>query len=72
MKRTAKYVSESRYFRDVRLTFACTIRPKRRYLVVSEFITACLEESTLLDEEGKSSNPSNLTRANGAFKEFVP
>lgn len=29
------------------------IRPKRRYLVVSEFITACLEESTLLDEEGK-------------------
>ncbi|KAF9785002.1 DNA ligase 4 [Thelephora terrestris] len=28
-----------------------TSEPKRRYLVVSEFITACLEESTLLDEE---------------------
>jgi len=28
-----------------------TSKPKRRHLVVSEFITACLEESTLLDEE---------------------
>lgn len=27
-----------------------TSKPKRKYLVVSEFITACLEESTLLDE----------------------
>jgi DNA ligase-4 len=28
-------------------------RPKRRHLVVSEYIQACLDEQTLLDEEGK-------------------
>jgi hypothetical protein len=33
--------------------FVYVLRPKRRYLVVSEFITACLDESTLLDEDGK-------------------
>ena len=53
MKRTSKCVSETQPFWDVRLTFTRTIRPKRRYLVVSEFISACLEESTLLDEEGE-------------------
>ncbi|KAG5652620.1 hypothetical protein H0H81_004349 [Sphagnurus paluster] len=30
-----------------------TSKPKRRYLIVSEFIDACLEEQTLLDEEGE-------------------
>ena len=29
-------------------------RPKRRYLVVSEYIQACLDEQTLLDEEGEN------------------
>jgi len=72
MKRTSKYVSETRYFWDVRLTFACTKRPKRRYLVVSEFITACLEESTLLDEEGKFLLSSGLSSGSRIFKEFVP
>lgn len=28
-------------------------RPKRRHLVISEFIRACLDEGTLLDEDGK-------------------
>jgi hypothetical protein len=27
-------------------------RPKRRHLIISEFIQACLDEETLLDEEG--------------------
>jgi DNA ligase-4 len=53
MKRTSKYVSERQPFWGIHLTFACAVRPKRRHLVVSEFITACLEECTLLDEEGK-------------------
>ena len=53
MKRTSKYVLETQSFLGVCLTFACAVRPRRRHLVVSEFITACLEESTLLDEEGK-------------------
>ncbi|KAG6891205.1 hypothetical protein C0995_008457 [Termitomyces sp. Mi166 len=30
-----------------------TSKPKRRHLVVSEFVQACLEEETLLDEEGE-------------------
>ncbi|KXN86594.1 DNA ligase 4 [Leucoagaricus sp. SymC.cos] len=29
-----------------------TSRPKRRHLVISEFIEACVEEKTLLDEDG--------------------
>lgn len=29
-------------------------RPKRRHLVISEYIQACLDEATLLDEDGKS------------------
>ncbi|KAG6812748.1 hypothetical protein H0H92_000794 [Tricholoma furcatifolium] len=35
-----------------------TSKPKRRHLVVSEFIQACLEEETLLDEEDTSILPS--------------
>ncbi|KAH7914811.1 ATP dependent DNA ligase domain-containing protein [Hygrophoropsis aurantiaca] len=31
-----------------------TSQPKRRRLIVSEYILACLEEETLLDEEGKT------------------
>ena len=31
-------------------------RPKRRHLVVSEYIQACLDEQTLLNEEGKESS----------------
>ncbi|KAJ3571822.1 hypothetical protein NP233_g3508 [Leucocoprinus birnbaumii] len=30
-----------------------TSQPKRRHLVISEFIEACVEENTLLDEEGE-------------------
>ncbi|KAH9839814.1 DNA ligase 4 [Rhodofomes roseus] len=30
-----------------------TSKPKRRHLVISQFIQACLDEATLLDEEGK-------------------
>ncbi|KAJ7252709.1 DNA ligase 4 [Mycena haematopus] len=30
-----------------------TSKPKRRHLVISEFIQACLDESTLLDEDGE-------------------
>lgn len=29
----------------------CTSRPKRRRLVISDYVTACLEEESLLDEE---------------------
>ena len=29
-------------------------RPKRRHLVLSEFIEVCVEEDTLLDEDGGS------------------
>jgi len=28
-------------------------RPKRRRLVISDYVTACLEEESLLDEEGE-------------------
>lgn len=28
-------------------------RPKRRRLVISDYIQACLDEETLLDEEGE-------------------
>jgi hypothetical protein len=31
-------------------------RPKRRRLVISDYVTACLEEESLLDEEGEWSN----------------
>ncbi|KAF8638944.1 hypothetical protein AX16_010418 [Volvariella volvacea WC 439] len=31
-----------------------TSKPKRRHLVISEFIQACLDEETLLDEDGAS------------------
>ncbi|KAJ7760471.1 DNA ligase IV [Mycena metata] len=31
-----------------------TAKPKRRRLVISEFIQACLDEETLLDEDGKN------------------
>lgn len=58
MKRTSKYVAETRPSHDPHLIFACVVRPKRRHLVISEFITACLEESTLLDEDGEF--PKNL------------
>ena len=58
MKRTSKYVSEMLLFWDVYLIFPRVVRPKRKHLIVSEFITACLEESTLLDEEGEF--PENL------------
>lgn len=27
-------------------------RPRRRYLIISDFIQACLDEETLLDEDG--------------------
>lgn len=38
-------------------------RPKRRYLVISEFITACLEEDTLLDEDcGYSLSERHISR----------
>lgn len=30
-----------------------TSKPKRRNLVLSDFVQACIEESSLLDEEGK-------------------
>ncbi|KAF8202540.1 DNA ligase IV [Pholiota molesta] len=30
-----------------------TAKPKRRHLVISEYIRACLDEGTLLDEDGK-------------------
>lgn len=29
------------------------IRPKRRHLVVADFIRACAEEDTVLDEDGE-------------------
>ena len=64
MKRTSKYVLGTRV-RDVHLIFARAVRPKRRHLVVSEFITACLEESTLLDEEGKFLEGLQLERGSG-------
>ena len=53
------------------LNFVHAIRPKRRHLVVSEFINACLEESTLLDEEGKFLKASK-SRANEFLKNFYP
>jgi hypothetical protein len=28
------------------------LRPKRRYIIITDFITACIEENTLLDESG--------------------
>lgn len=31
---------------------AYSYRPKRRHLVICEFIEACIEENTLLDEDG--------------------
>lgn len=31
-------------------------RPKRRHMVISEFIQACLDEDTLLDEDGMLSH----------------
>ena len=40
--------------------------------MVSEFITACLEESTLLDEEGQFPYLFNSVRANGLPKNLYP
>jgi hypothetical protein len=34
-------------------TAEANIRPKRRRLVISDYVPACLEEESLLDEEGE-------------------
>ena len=49
MKRT----SQSVIFTPNSYTKLTMRRPKRRYLVVSEYIQACLDEGTLLDEDGE-------------------
>lgn len=36
-------------------------RPKRRHLVISEFVRACLDEETLLDEDGRWRSTIRLT-----------
>jgi hypothetical protein len=36
-------------------------RPKRRYMVLTDFITACLEEETLLDESGETARLCQAT-----------
>ena len=49
MKRTSKYV-------DMHIRFLAVLkricRPKHRNLVLSDFIEACIEENTLLNEAG--------------------
>ena len=75
MKRTSKYVAETQPSHDPHLIFTCAVRPKRRHLVISEFITACLEESTLLDEDGKfpKKPPTRAYfRADGHSKNLYP
>ena len=49
-----------------------TAQPKRRHLVISEYINACLEEDTLLNEEGECARFMSDCRPNGAPIEFVP
>jgi hypothetical protein len=34
-------------------TAEANLRPKRRRLVISDYVSACLEEESLLDEEGE-------------------
>ena len=53
MSQTAKYVRvlKSQQTSD---RYICISRPKRRRLVIAEFVQACLDEGTLLDEEGNS------------------
>jgi hypothetical protein len=46
-------------------------RPKRRHLVISEFIEACVEENTLLDEDGEWRNCCGVDRLT-RFLEFMP
>lgn len=46
-------------------------RPKRRHVVISEFIEACVEENTLLDEDGEWRNLLGATRLRRVL-EFMP
>lgn len=50
-------------------------RPKRRHLVISDWVDACVAEETLLDEEGKQTF-SSFTEAfqvvDQQFAEFNP
>jgi DNA ligase-4 len=52
MKRTSKSASPL-LFTALHASQNFHARPKRRHLVISEFIQACLEEGTLLDEDGE-------------------
>ena len=38
---------------STRIDVFSIVRPKRRHLVVADFIRACAEEDTLLDEDGE-------------------
>jgi hypothetical protein len=49
MERTAKYVHPQNY-KSVHRPHH--FRPKRRHLILAEYIEACLDENTLLDENG--------------------
>ncbi|KAH0836356.1 hypothetical protein J3R83DRAFT_7909 [Lanmaoa asiatica] len=44
-----------------------TSKPKRRRLVISDYIQACIDEETLLDEEGMSELPCVPTREVSLF-----
>jgi len=50
IKRTSKFVRLLEVVTHSLIWVIC--RPKRRHLVISEYIQACLDEETLLDEDG--------------------
>lgn len=52
IKRTSKYVEFCSVDR-ARAPDRFYTRPKRRHLIISEYILTCLDEGTLLNEEGK-------------------
>lgn len=62
MKRTAKSVYSLPLKNNPYM--CCHFRPKRRHLVISDFLQACLDEGTLLDEDGKPSRCKEFTEPN--------
>jgi DNA ligase-4 len=53
MKRTSKLVVRGLCASFMLIFSVRDNRPKRRHLVIAEFIQACLDEETLLDEDGR-------------------
>jgi DNA ligase 4 len=70
-KKTSKYVPTNQRTKIVSgLTKWSS--PKRRHLVISEYIRACIDEGTLLDEDGKCGLSAMFTRIDQCNLGFAP